>query len=225
MRKRIYTLAIVFTFIFTSISFAHSGRTDSSGGHRDNKNKSGLGSYHYHCGGYPAHLHKNGACPYKTDYKTSTGGYNPTTSSNFSNTVTDSKQNNTTTEEKAIKRDPVTLYIDGQKQEGNELAYIENGTTFIKLRTYSDLTGATIEHDSAQNIYTAKNDLGWIKLSTIPDEYVATHISEGWVKLPAATNIINGSITVPIRIMTEALGGTIEKYDSATSSLYVVFEK
>lgn len=44
--------------------FAHSGRTDGSGGHRDNKNKSGLGSYHYHCGGYPAHLHNNGYCPY-----------------------------------------------------------------------------------------------------------------------------------------------------------------
>ena len=46
------------------VAFAHSGRTDSSGGHHDNKNKSGLGSYHYHCGGYPAHLHENGYCPY-----------------------------------------------------------------------------------------------------------------------------------------------------------------
>lgn len=46
------------------VAFAHSGRTDSSGGHKDNKNKSGLGSYHYHCGGYPAHLHENGYCPY-----------------------------------------------------------------------------------------------------------------------------------------------------------------
>lgn len=46
---------------------AHSGRTDSSGGHKDNKNKSGLGSYHYHCGGNPAHLHDNGVCPYSTD--------------------------------------------------------------------------------------------------------------------------------------------------------------
>lgn len=45
---------------------AHSGRTDSSGGHKDNKNKSGLGSYHYHCGGYPAHLHTNGVCPYSS---------------------------------------------------------------------------------------------------------------------------------------------------------------
>lgn len=46
------------------ISYAHSGRTDGSGGHHDNQNKSGLGSYHYHCGGHPAHLHTNGVCPY-----------------------------------------------------------------------------------------------------------------------------------------------------------------
>lgn len=46
---------------------AHSGRTDASGGHKDNKNKSGLGSYHYHCGGHPAHLHTGGVCPYSSD--------------------------------------------------------------------------------------------------------------------------------------------------------------
>lgn len=34
------------------VAEAHSGRTDRYGGHRDNKNKSGLGSYHYHCGGF-----------------------------------------------------------------------------------------------------------------------------------------------------------------------------
>lgn len=54
----------------TTGAFAHSGRTDSSGGHRDNKNKSGLGSYHYHCGGYPAHLHTNGYCPYRDVFPT-----------------------------------------------------------------------------------------------------------------------------------------------------------
>ncbi|MCL2427332.1 MAG: Ig-like domain-containing protein [Oscillospiraceae bacterium] len=45
---------------------AHSGRTDSNGGHRDNRNVSGLGSYHYHCGGNPAHLHPGGVCPYNS---------------------------------------------------------------------------------------------------------------------------------------------------------------
>lgn len=49
--------------------FAHSGRTDGQGGHHDNRNVSGLGSYHYHCGGHPAHLHKNGVCPYSSAAK------------------------------------------------------------------------------------------------------------------------------------------------------------
>ncbi len=52
--------------IWTIEAQAHQGKTDSHGGHKDNKNKSGLGSYHYHCGGYPAHLHENGTCPYAT---------------------------------------------------------------------------------------------------------------------------------------------------------------
>lgn len=57
---------------FSTISYAHSGRTDSSGGHKDNKNKSGLGSYHYHCGGNPPHLHSNGYCPYSSSGRSST---------------------------------------------------------------------------------------------------------------------------------------------------------
>lgn len=63
-RQKLVTLLIVLMLI-PMAAFAHSGRTDSSGGHKDNKNKSGLGSYHYHCGGNPAHLHTNG-CPYSS---------------------------------------------------------------------------------------------------------------------------------------------------------------
>lgn len=60
------TLLLIICFACIFNAFAHSGRTDGNGGHRDNSNQSGLGSYHYHCGGYPAHLHKNGVCPYKS---------------------------------------------------------------------------------------------------------------------------------------------------------------
>ena len=45
-------------------AYAHSGRTDAQGGHKDNNNVSGLGPYHFHCGGHPPHLHENGVCPY-----------------------------------------------------------------------------------------------------------------------------------------------------------------
>lgn len=63
--KQVITLLLVWMMVLTTPVSAHSGRTDSRGGHRDNKNASGLGSYHYHCGGYPAHLHEDGVCPYE----------------------------------------------------------------------------------------------------------------------------------------------------------------
>lgn len=66
--KIISILLIILSTISTGTNaYAHSGRTDSSGGHKDNKNQSGLGSYHYHCGGHPAHLHTNGVCPYSSN--------------------------------------------------------------------------------------------------------------------------------------------------------------
>ncbi len=59
-----FLLAFSAAVSFPLTAFAHPGRTDSKGGHRDNKNVSGLGHYHYHCGENPAHLHEGGVCPY-----------------------------------------------------------------------------------------------------------------------------------------------------------------
>lgn len=70
-------LCIVLMFLFSLNTMAHSGRTDSSGGHHDYKNKSGLGSYHYHHG-YSAHLHPDGICPYAPKDKITVSGYNST---------------------------------------------------------------------------------------------------------------------------------------------------
>lgn len=76
------TVATPTTFMDTmSTVEAHSGRTDRYGGHKDNKNKSGLGPYHYHCGGNPAHLHENGVCPYA-----GTASSNSSSTANTSNT-------------------------------------------------------------------------------------------------------------------------------------------
>lgn len=61
---------ILLAVAMATTAFAHKGRTDSSGGHRDNNNVSGLGNYHYHCGGNPAHLHTSGYCPYTDVFPT-----------------------------------------------------------------------------------------------------------------------------------------------------------
>lgn len=62
-RKIALVLAII--ILFCAPVFAHSGKTDSKGGHNDRQN----GGYHYHHG-YPAHDHTNGICPYEYDDKT-----------------------------------------------------------------------------------------------------------------------------------------------------------
>lgn len=67
-KKRIVCLCmtVLLMMCLAGVSLAHSGRTDGQGGHKDNQNASGLGSYHYHCGGNPPHLHSGGVCPYKS---------------------------------------------------------------------------------------------------------------------------------------------------------------
>ena len=59
IKKIFFTFLILLFFVFSFQVFAHSGRTDSNGGHYDHSD----GSYHYHHG-EPAHDHPNGECPY-----------------------------------------------------------------------------------------------------------------------------------------------------------------
>ena len=101
------TTAIPTELINTTLTVeAHSGRTDRYGGHKDNKNKSGLGNYHYHCGGNPAHLHDNGVCPYagtnsasssSSTNKSNVGTTNITNNNVISNNSSNNSQSITTT--------------------------------------------------------------------------------------------------------------------------------
>lgn len=63
MRNVIYV--IIFLLLFTLLMgipvLAHSGGTNSDGGHYDHS----TGEYHYHHG-QPAHDHPNGECPYSS---------------------------------------------------------------------------------------------------------------------------------------------------------------
>jgi hypothetical protein len=84
MKKILVLLtALLLISLVTIMAYAHSGRTDSNGGHYDRS----TGEYHYHHG-RPAHRHPNGRCPYDTtddsDYTDSTS------SSSQSYDITDS---------------------------------------------------------------------------------------------------------------------------------------
>ena len=65
MKKIIPLFTLLIILAFSSMVYAHPGRTDENGGHYDRS----TGEYHYHHG-YPAHQHENGICPYNYDDKT-----------------------------------------------------------------------------------------------------------------------------------------------------------
>lgn len=61
---RRFSALLAVLLLLASPALAHSGRTDSQGGHYNRR----TGEYHFHHG-YPAHQHPNGVCPYKSNTK------------------------------------------------------------------------------------------------------------------------------------------------------------
>lgn len=146
LRKKILVLLLVFGLLFSSVCFAHSGKTDSSGGHKDNKNASGLGSYHYHCGGYPAHLHTGGVCPYTGGGSTSSSSTSSSSSSSSTTTktvqknVTSIKVSDTSVELKVGESFEVTAEALPSTAEDKTLTWESNDET-IAIVDSGEITG------------------------------------------------------------------------------------
>lgn len=85
MKRFMLASIALILFLLPIYALAHSGRTDSSGGHMNHS----TGTYHYHHG-YPAHSHTNGKCPYDFDDKTGQNSGSSSYSSSSSVKPTDS---------------------------------------------------------------------------------------------------------------------------------------
>lgn len=154
--KKTFFAVLLAVLMVSATAFAHSGRTDSSGGHRDNKNVSGLGSYHYHHG-YPAHLHPNGVCPYSSASVSS--------SSNSSGSSTGSKPaastpapassapaQTTPANNMYAVRNTMTVWVNGQRLTADNFLY--NGTTYVPIRAVADALNGVIYYVDATKTAT-----------------------------------------------------------------------
>ena len=120
--KKIISSILLASFITTPISVnAHSGKTDSSGGHKDNKNVSGLGPYHYHCGGHPAHLHTNGVCPYSSSSSSNKSSSSSNKKSQTKSTTTTKTQTTTVPANVAVTGIQINENIKSLKVGENKL--------------------------------------------------------------------------------------------------------
>ena len=110
IEKIVSALIIILSILSIQISvYSHSGRTDANGGHKDNQNKSGLGSYH--CGGHPAHLHPNGVCPYSSSSKSSTSSSGSGSASSSSSSTTSGSSSSSSSNSKTRTSVPSTIAV------------------------------------------------------------------------------------------------------------------
>ena len=207
-------LVIVFIMLFvTTTTYAHSGRTDSNGGHKDKNNVSGLGSYHYHCGGYPAHLHTNGVCQYKSSSKSSrssssssstssskSSSSKSSTSTSTKSTTTSSTNKTTTTSETIVK----TIDVDSIDIT-NENSKLKVGDS-IKL-------SATVLPENATN-----KDIKW----SSSDESIVKVDAQGNINIlkvgiATITATTNNSKTDSVEINAYTLAESIELISSINS--------
>jgi len=121
-------------------AYAHSGRTDSNGGHKDNKNASGLGYYHYHCGGHPAHLHEEGICQYDPIDTIALLSYPETLvvgeSESFNYNIISVKNNGGTV--RSSNEDIISV------KANNKLVAIKEGTATITINSYNNKSSFSI---------------------------------------------------------------------------------
>lgn len=119
--KRILFLFLALSLSFSTLAFAHGGRTDEYGGHHDYNNVSGLGSYHYHHG-YEAHLHPDGICPYEVE-SSPVEPSEPIITDTETDTETDELEEkfNSLLEEDTTTEEPVEEPIEEYHTESNDL--------------------------------------------------------------------------------------------------------
>lgn len=179
-KKTISILLTILTIISIGVnSYAHSGKTDSSGGHKDNNNKSGLGSYHYHCGGYPAHLHTNGVCPYSSS-STKTTSTVPTTI-----VVTDIKINENVTSMKEGESKKLTATITPNDATDKNITWKSSDESIATVST----TGEVVAKKYGTVDITATSSNG--KTSTIKIDIKESPKAENSAIIKTSTNSKN----------------------------------
>ena len=144
--KKFLIILGVLALLVSNVAYVHSGRTDANWGYRDNKNKSELGSYHYHCGGYPAHLHTNGVCPYSSSPSSSKSKGSSSSSSGSKNKeISGASSSNSKTVT------PVTNTVNAENIKINE------NVKELKVGETKQLTTSTLPTDTTDKKVTWKS--------------------------------------------------------------------
>mgnify|MGYP003377908942 CR=1 FL=1 len=156
MRKYLFTG--VFLFLFVIGAFAHSGKTDSAGGHYNHS----TGEYHYHHG-YPAHQHPEGICPYSSDNHTTESSGTSGSSAVSSSSSSSSAQYDPFTDEST----------EGSYEEAFNAGMEYYFAELLRTGDYDDLESVMDElyTDHYQDDYTPLTDINYVYFEAFSDGY------------------------------------------------------
>ncbi|MEF3302523.1 stalk domain-containing protein [Paenibacillus sp. GYB003] len=118
--------------------------------------------------------------------------------------------------ESVQKKDPVVV-IDNVVQNYPQPPIMMNGSVLVPLRGIFETLGAKVDWDGATETVTATKGSTMIKLTVGQSE--AT-VNGKTVKLAIPSQKVNGSTMVPLRFVSESLGGTV-RWDGATYTVFI----
>ncbi len=237
---------VICLLLISSVSYAHSGRTDASGGHKDTKNVSGLGSYHYHCGGYPAHLHPGGVCPYTSNRTAQPTAKPPSATSAPQNTqgkavqITDSQGNAVTvkalgTVYTQLKQDNKTVAVPTGSLQFSQDSSLTFGSIYApntgraSLRqTASDSGNTLLQCNAGAIVYVIAqetdyslvmygNEIGYIRNSALT---ILPGVETSFTEAVLSKNgVTNGKESINIRLTPD--GYIIGKFPTGTAIVVI----
>lgn len=203
--KKISIMVLALFMAFSPLAHAHSGRTDSNGGHNcsDKSKAKGLCSgYHYHNGGNSSGSGSSGS--------SSTTSSKKTTNSN-------TKTSEATKVKKSYSESNLTVFIENEKVQMDPKPILFNSANYLPLRVTAELLGAKVAWDQGTNTITISKDDRTFILTV---DSTAAKINDESTTISSAPIIVNNVVYVSIRVIAEGLGYTA-KYQSDTDSLYI----
>ncbi|WP_330638512.1 stalk domain-containing protein [Anaeropeptidivorans aminofermentans] len=198
--------------LISTTGYAHPGRTDASGGHKDNKNASGLGSYHYHHG-YSAHLHPNGVCPYENTTPAIT---KITTSKPTSVKASVTPASITITWEPVANADIYEASLNGQIISTSETSVIYTG-----LNSNTSYEYAVRAH--SVDGYSEYSETHTVSTLSAPEQKlkpIIVTVDGETIEFDQPPTVINGRVMVPIRNIVEKMNCNVT-WEESTQTVYI----
>ena len=210
--KKIILLGLVCMLIFSASAAAHSGRTDSSGGHNCSEKSKAKGlctGYHYHNGG------SGGSSSSGSKSGSSSGG----SSSSGSSSSTKSSSSQQTKPTSTIQTSSMIIYINDKRFHPEPKPIISAGTNLLPIRSIGEALGAQVNWDKATSSITVikKNKSVKLKLNS-----KKATVNGQEVTMSTSPVLYKDAVFAPIRAVAEGVGATVN-YDSKANTLYIYY--